>query len=424
MKETTEYIDNISDEWKLYLYMVRCAIYGKDLDKEIILTFQTISTTQLVDRARVNGQRMLLSKYLQQYTSIVGDDWQEDSKYRMIQIFKEYDKYRCMRDLLQLSKEKNLHLVLFKGCVLADLYPQYAERISSDTDIYIDIEEKEQVLSMLYQYGYVKNEEHSKEEVTVLEHRERFHVIELHTCLWEDYEGKRLAILDEYQLTRADKRITLTACDMEVTTLGYQEHLIFQLFHIIKHFSLEGVGMKYLADITLYINEYATYLDYADFWNKMERLGYDKFCYCLFTICVEYLGMDRAILQDRLVELGEEMYRLIQDLLQVGKVTDDKGVKWQIFGTLTPYFTGEKKTAASKWKRRMEVIFPRAEDLRDDFAYARENKILLPIAWIHKIVMYLIKYQQHKDEWYNATEKLDAAEYRISLMKDMGLLDL
>ena len=324
---------------------------------------------------------------------------------------------------MTLSQKEGLHFVIFKGCVLADLYPQYAERISSDSDIYIDKEEKERALSLLYAYGYEKNEEHSKEEVTVLVHKERFHTIELHTCLWEDYVGKRLSILESFELTRADKRITLNACGFDVTTLGYQDHLIYQLFHIIKHFSLQGVGLKYLADITLYVNAYSKYIDYREFWNKMDKLGYTKFCYYLFVICVEYLDMDCAILSGKEMMIGDELYGFMQDLLQVGNPSDGNQVSWQVFGTLTPYFTGEKKTSSSKWKRRMEVLFPRAEDLRDDFAYARECKMLLPIAWVHKIVMYLVKYQKHKDEWYNASDKLNIAEYRISLMNDMGLIE-
>lgn len=422
-KKIQENHNNISDEWKIYLYMLKCAIYGTHLEPEKIAGFQKVPVEQLADRANRNGQRVLLSRYLLEYAQLVGEDWEEPSGYKTFAVLKEYEKYRCLRDIIALSQKEGLHFVIFKGCILADLYPQYAERISCDSDIYIDKEEKEHALKLLYAYGYEKNEEHSKEEVTVLVHKERFHTIELHTCLWEDYTGKRLSVLDSFELTRKDKRITLKTCGFEVTTLGYQDHLIYQLFHIIKHFSLQGVGMKYLADITLYVNAYGKYLDYDDFWNKLDQLGYTKFCYYLFVICVEYLGMDDTILSGKDMEMGDELYKFMQDLLQVGNPSDGDQVSWQIFGTLTPYFTGEKKTSSSKWKRRLEVLFPRAEDLRDDFAYAREHKILLPIAWVHKILMYLVKYQKHKDEWYNASEKLNAAEYRIGLMNDMGLIE-
>ncbi|MBQ1193141.1 MAG: hypothetical protein IIX45_03370, partial [Lachnospiraceae bacterium] len=67
-------------------------------------------------------------------------------------------------------------------------------------------------------------------------------------------------------------------------------------------------------------------------------------------------------------------------------------------------------------------IFPKADDLPDELAYAKKNKILLPIAWIHKIINYLKKYHQNKSTWYSAGEKLDVAAHRLKLMKDMGLI--
>lgn len=414
----------LSDEWKLYLYILKCAIYEKILEKEEISKFSQVSASQMLHRAEKNGQRVILYKYIKAYAELIGEELEDTNGKNVLRVFQEYDKYRCLRDILRLADEKNIHFVIFKGCVLADLYPQYAERTSSDTDMYVTREERDAAIELLRSCGYEKDEEHSKGEVTNLVHIERFHTIELHTCLWEDYEGKRLSILDSFDLTNIDKRVNLNVCGgLEVTTLGYQEHLIYQFFHIIKHFSLQGIGMRYLADITLYVNAYGKYIDFDEFWKKMEELNYTKFCYYLLVVCAGYLGMDASILQGRNMEMGEELFLFMQDLLQVGSRGQEGQLNWQIFGSLSPYFTGEKKGATNKWKRRMQILFPRAEDLRDDFAYAKKVKILLPIAWGHKIVMYLVKYQNHKGEWYNASEKLEAVEYRLNLMKDMDLIE-
>lgn len=216
--------------------------------------------------------------------------------------------------------------------------------------------------------------------------------------------------------------VTIPVCGFEVTTLGYENHLIFQIFHIVKHFSLEGVGVKYLADLTLYVSRYEKEIDLEHFWQCMDQLGYTKFAYALFVICVEFLGMESTILKYREVDYGEEIAAFFQDLLCVGKVYDNKTADWQILGMMTPYFTGKRTTSDKKWKRKLEVIFPKADDLPSEYEYAKKVKLFLPIAWIHKIVNYLLKYHKNKEEWYNAQEKLDVAEHRLKLMKDMGLL--
>jgi len=110
------------------------------------------------------------------------------------------------------------------------------------------------------------------------------------------------------------------------------------------------------------------------------------------------------------------------DLFYSGNVSGNNYEKWQILGTMTPYFTGEKKTVKNKLIRKLAVIFPRTRDLQDHYMYAKKCPILLPVAWIHRVVNYLVKYKSKSTEWYSAGEKLEAAEHRIDLMDKMGLL--
>ena len=67
------------------------------------------------------------------------------------------------------------------------------------------------------------------------------------------------------------------------------------------------------------------------------------------------------------------------------------------------------------------MVFPRAKDLPDEFAYAKKMKFLLPVAWVHKAVNYLIRWSKYRDIMYNTSEKLEVAEHRIALMKGLGL---
>ena len=132
--------------------------------------------------------------------------------------------------------------------------------------------------------------------------------------------------------------------------------------------------------------------------------------------------MDDTILKYRNISYGDEMTAFFQDFLCAGEMYADKTAGWQIMGMMTPYFTGQRGTGNSSFKRKLEIIFPKADDLPDELAYAKKNKILLPVAWIHKIINYLKKYHQNKSTWYSAGEKLDVAEHRLKLMKDMGLI--
>lgn len=344
------------------------------------------------------------------------------SRYRMLTLISEKQKLFSLQRILDKAKEKNIELTVFKGCVLADLYPLYALRTSSDTDILVDREDEEKAVSIFTECGYELDEEHSKGNVYVFYNPQYKHMVELHFCLYEDYEGSKIEMLKKMQLDKKESRVKLNVCGMEVTTLGYEEHLIYQLFHIIKHFTVEGVGIRYLTDITLYINRYYDKIDFKDFWNKMKKLGYSVFCEKFFAICVDNFSMDKRVFEHHRCELKEQDYiLLLEDLLCKGNIDKDREASWQILGIMTPYLVGNEKVSDNKFIRKMQVLFPSADNLPDEFAYAKRHKWLLPAAWIHKCVRYVIRRTKHADAWYTPNQKLSAAEYRLALVRDTGL---
>lgn len=410
----------ITDEWKLYMYLLRCAIRGEQEQEEVLKKYHHIDAKDLLNKAVENKQHLLLTPHISIFEQSKGG---HKIEIPVNLIVKQYNQYRCIRNIVNAAKEKGLLLILFKGCVLADLYPEYIQRISCDTDILVYQEDRNRAEQLLEELGYVRNQEKSNPEVQVYQLEKPKHNVELHTCLWEDYTGRRLDILKDMKLDARESLLTMEACGIEVTTLGYEEHLIYQIFHIVKHFSLQGVGIKYLTDIALYVDTYGQYIDYSAFWRKMERLGYDKFCYEFFKLCIDWLGMKDDIIHERQEETGIERMLLLEDLFQLGKTYSDKTAGWQILGMMTPYFVGEKGGSQSASRRRLQVIFPASKDLPDEYHYAKKYPVLLPIAWGHKAIRYLIRYQKNRKTWYSVSEKLDVAQKRIELMDSLGLLE-
>lgn len=413
--------------WQLYMYLLNTAIHNNQITIEELDSYEKYDIEEIVGLILHQNQKLLLFQHGEAYQNYLEgkSNLYEgiDGRAMIPSIMKEYEKYKILRMVLEEGEKRGIKWALFKGVVLADLYPKYTQRDSCDSDIYVDKKQREQAIELLLSLGYEIDEEHSKEEVTVLGNLKYSHFIELHTCLWEDFKGRRMEILDSFRMTDSSTWVNVNACGMNVPTLGFENHLIYQMFHIIKHFSLEGIGCKYLVDITLFVNRYKAQIDQEDFWKKMEQLGYTRFCYYFFTICIEFLGMDAEILGDKKVSMGEEFEAFISDLMRMGLRDDEKDAGWQIMGMMTPYFTGEKTGSKSSFRRKLQILFPRAKDLPDDLSYAKKCPILLPIAWVHKAVRYLINLRKHKKDWYNPSEKLSVAEKRIALMDTMGLLD-
>lgn len=341
----------------------------------------------------------------------------------MSAVMRQYGIYNALRKVLLAAKEQNIVMILFKGSVLADLYPQYSMRSSSDTDIYVYPRDRQKSRALLEGLGYEFLPKHSKPMVPVFYQRESRHLIELHYCLWEDYDGAQMEILKQLQLDREESLISLNICGgMEVTTLGLEEHLIYQIFHVVKHFVLQGVGVRYVTDIALYINKYGSNIQWESFWRKIGKLGYEKFCVGLFTLAIEYFQMDDTCMQGRKHLTAKARENLLLDLLNKGKIMEEKEARWQILGIMTPYLEGKKKYEESSWKRNFKVMFPEVQSLSQDYAYAKRNKILLPFAWIHRAVKFAKKRLCKRKQWYSMGEKLDIVNHRLKLMKELELV--
>lgn len=393
----------------------------------------TLDWEWIYGKAQKNKLSMLLYHVTEKYSREQLEESRRDSLKSMAlnRILKEAGDMQQIRKILSVCKDNGLMPVIFKGVVLSELYPQHLLRGSGDTDVYVYQQDRDQMIQTLEELGYQKDLIHSKEMVPVYIEPESRHVVEVHYSLWEDYKGQKMDLLEEMQLVSPKSLLSTTACNMEVMTLGYTEHLIYQMFHIIKHFATELVQIRYLADVTLFINAYAAEIDWIRFWDSMKILNYQVFCKTFFSLCVDQLGMKpEALNHTAEIALGNKEL-LIRELFYPGGEEQGKRPSWQFFGLITPYLQGEEEAADSSFRQKLKMLFPSPKALPDKCWYAKKYPILLPIAWAHKIFgwlyRYICYYVKRKDrssgDLYSAREKLAAAEYRISLMREMGLLD-
>lgn len=331
----------------------------------------------------------------------------------------------AIRKLQKEAKKRNLTFVFFKGCILADLYPKYVLRASSDTDIFVYEGEKDATVQMLEELGYVWCEEGSKSMVPVYYNKQLGHKIEMHFCLWEDYEGVQMRILEGFDLTNRDTLIPLNVCNgIEIMSMSHTNHLLYQIFHIVKHFAVEGIGLRYVTDVALFAERYLDEINWSDFWKKMKKLGYEKFTVTLFALGIRYFELDERVLCGRKLPKEEEIAPILEDLVICGEIKEHKEANWQILGIMTPYLEGEEAGSENALHQKLSLLFPSASSISDHYAYAKKHPILLPIAWIHRIIGFIKKRSfDDGDNWYSASEKMEIAQHRIQLMREQELLN-
>lgn len=386
---------------------------GEELDWEYLLNELSVGKLEAVCYNAVKHlteQEGMHTEFLQK--------WQQRASYLGI---KQLNAYIQLKDLLKEVKEEGIQLILFKGAALAQLYPEYLLRYSCDVDLLVKEEDRERTEQILKRKGYTKNMEHSKECVPVYVLPGSL-IIELHTRLWEDYTGKRVQLLEKMDLTNPKKLLPMHACELDFLTLGYTEHLIYQMYHIIKHFSFQGMDLRHFTDTALYVNHYLAQIDFTDFWKKMRELDYEVFCYNLFCICIKYFEMSKEAISEAKVEHKLDEDALIEKLFSAGML-GLKNYETMVASSIVyqTYYANDSK-APSKTKILKASLFPAANDLSNKYSYAKKRHFLLPVAWCHRAWNHLIGMITQNGE-AGMSEHIHMADKKFKILKELELMN-
>ncbi len=291
--------------------------------------------------------------------------------------------YEEIRKILAEVNKEGLRFVIFKGPVLAQLYPQFLTRISSDTDILVEESQIAQAEKLLKELGYEKNEEHSKQSVLVYALANR-HVVELHTRLWEDYNGKTISLLEAMKIDSIDTLRVTNCCGINLTTLGVNEQLIYLIFHMVKHFSFMGTDLKSLVDIALYVDYYIDEIDVDALWDRLRILEYDVFAINMFDICHKYFNMTERIYSNKYMidkGIGESELRyenvdaLIERMYQLGFLYDGEN-DTTVASSIAYQSWFDKDRRCGKIRTFICFLFPGCNNLSHRYMYEKEVKEL------------------------------------------------
>lgn len=215
---------------------------------------------------------------------------------------------------LRQAQQEDFSFILMKGPVLSSLYPEPWLRPSSDTDVYVDLEDGYDLIHFLEKHGYVKSMDHSKKEVPVYVNLENNHRIEVHYSLWEEHSGAKFDLLDSF-ITEGTKHYTSITLDgIKVTTFAPTEHLLYLISHMIKHVIMEGTDLRSILDTLVFLKAYEKEIDIPALWNQLEQLGYDYFAEILFYCCKRHMHLDTHIMDTRLAPSGQAQYHFLSEL--------------------------------------------------------------------------------------------------------------
>ena len=333
-------------------------------------------------------------------------------------IFSQIQRTNHFLEVYKKLSEKNIKILVFKGIIFRNMYNNPDDRISSDEDILIKKEDYEKVKEFFLSEGF---EFTDKGEECAYFSKSTGLCIEVSTSLFS-HESKAYGHLNKLFEDVFEKSIKINIDKIDILTLSHEQHLIYIVFHNMKHFLTGGFGIRQVADFSKYIETYGEYINWEKFWSDLKDLNYDTFALNLIEISLKYLGFndDKITYPDNITSFDElknsQKYyinseSLINDILDAG-----------VFGAST---MDRKHTALmtldavedKKKSNRLKAVFPNVNYLKDNYTYLQKYPILLPVAWGQRILSYLKK---NKTSSYINTMEL--GKQRIELLKEYKII--
>jgi len=280
------------------------------------------------------------------------------------------------------TQEKIAHVFL-KGTFLKTLYPKTFMRSMGDIDILVHDTDMSKIHELLPQKGFlnwINSDSH-----------DCFHLgnqvfVEIHPILETSFDSKYMTFAEN------PWRYAL-----EVTPHHFQfqddYHVCYLLYHMIKHLSSSGLGLRNILDIGIFL--YKRKPDSVGLLEMTEKFGMTKFfqnMVYLNQLYFDFPGLE-SYLKDYQIDdsLADEMLDFVITSGIHGRGSEHNQFESKIAKT---QLTSKSDTAGRR-KATLSLLFPSQSQLAHDYPYVKRSVLLLPIAWVHRAIRRFSKRPKH-----------------------------
>jgi len=378
-------------EFKALMELVGCAAQGtvaKDMPTE--LDWQKIE-----DLADAQGVKTLVGYALRLSPKLACP---QELRAGMIAEMRQaaFSNHSWKTAIMQLLTDMNdagIHVLLMKGYAVADCYAAPDCRLSGDTDLLIAPEDEKRACKFMMDKGFTVNPRWKNGHHSLCNHPQ-YGCVELHVKLydeivedvWFDKITENEFILEPHLLVETETG--------KYNTLGYTDHCIFLVLHMIKHFILSGLTIQMMMDVALYFQRYAGRIDANRVWSTVNSFHYGKLLNCVLWAMIQHCGFEQKDFPGINCDPPVQVEELLSDLEEGGWMgsSDENARKqgWYEYNKTIMLKNHSKHGYVIHmlvWNFGIlkTALFPPARKLQKNFPYSKKHPILLPIALLHRL---------------------------------------
>jgi hypothetical protein len=378
-----------------------------------------INWTTIYEKAKLHDVHTLIFPVLHSLKAPVGPGEELMEEWQRCTLFTA--AHQCQH-VVQVSKvleafnKEGIPVISLKGLVLRDLYPQAELRTMGDADILICEEDMDHTRELMLKLGY-------KEGYLGVKHLHFSHkdypTIEVHWTLVDLGVFPKGAWFDSAVW---EETVQYNLFNVPTLSLSIENEMLHLCLHMAVHLITGGFGLRQLCDFLLLIEANEDNINWGSFMEKARILGLEQFLCTILGLCNKYFGLNIKEIAGLTSRVDVE--ELLHDILE-GGVFGKSSMDRKAGGLFTYYLTGKAASSSQSVLRRyLSLFFPSAAKLSNKYGYAKKYSILLPIAWLHRLIYIAIRKDislEHKRIFLSAKATGSAIDRRTKLLQNLGL---
>ena len=296
--------------------------------------------------------------------------------------------------------KENLRVIVVKGIILRNLYPEPDFRPSNDEDIYVQEKDLKRIIDIFLKYKFVVVND--KDDVVILYDKYSGLCVEIHTSLFD----KESEFFNRYQMhfdNVFDNLYEFNINKNVVYSLSHEQHFLFLSFHLIKHILHSGVGIRQIMDLFMYYKEYGKDMDISYIYDVYKKMEIDYVMDNIFSFGKDTFELDDIYLKESYTYIND-YEELILDLLESG-LYGKTSIERIHSANITVSATSGHNTLKNS-------LFPPLKTLKSRYTYLNKYPFLLPLAWITRITKYVLDRKSG-----NKKETIDIGNKRVEMLK-------
>lgn len=363
---------------QLIILLSRC-IRGQEVDKIGYLEFKAI-----YEEAQHHQVHTLLYPALKKLEVNNGEEAAAVNTYRKeilrTSITQEL-KTNIIKEVFLRFNEAGIQVVLLKGLFLRELYPYPNLRTMCDIDILIHKEHKELAKDILYEFGYVADEENP---IHIQYVHNKYKAIEVHTSL---INKEFFKAGNSFEETVWENAVPYDYQGCSTFVFSNEDQLLYLLIHMVTHFVFSGFGIRQVCDLVLLIEAIEKKIDWERFYENVRKCGIERFVFMMFLSCRELFDIAMPLEPNKYHrEFERHKDEFIDKILSDGVYGRKDKVKEYSNRRVDRHYNKDLDKPEGRMSGIFQLLFPPKEKLADEYKYVKKYPFLLPVAVIHRLL--------------------------------------